>query len=379
MPSNLINCPCGKTPVRELLLRNKIIRTSCRDPVPTCEKQCERLLECAHNTNDQTKSDFHVCTQPCHTGECGPCERDVQVRCRCGKETETVKCSVSVEARATKRCLRRCQKKKSCGRHQCGEMCCDDKDHICMQVCNKPLACGIHRCEELCHRGTCKRCLVASFEERVCQCGATIQYPPIRCGTKPLECPNKCTRVHACDHPVTHNCHWEPECPPCSYLTSKMCMGGHEMRHHIPCHMKDVSCGNRCNKPLAGCSHRCQRTCHKGECTVEGSDEKCTQPCQKPRPYCDHVCGAPCHETSAAMCPDTVCQEIVMVKCKCGLKSKQIKCGTKMYGAASQVMFENLASQIKEMLTCKSIDVATFKSQESLKRKVSFYIFSLLI
>lgn len=144
-------------------------------------------------------------------------------------------------------------------------------------------------------------------------------------------------------------------------------MGGHEIRHNIPCHMKDVSCGKTCNKQLTGCSHKCQRTCHKGEC-VSTDEQKCTQPCQKPRPHCDHVCAAPCHEGEP--CPDTICQEIVQVKCKCGLKSKQVKCGTKMYGGG-QIMFENLASQIKEMLTCKSIDVATFKSQESLKRKVS--------
>lgn len=366
MPSNLTKCPCGKTSMRDLLLKNKIIRTSCKDPVPTCDKPCEKLLQCPHNTNERTTIDFHVCQSKCHVGECGACEREVQVSCRCGKETEMVKCSESESIKESKRCTRRCQKKKSCGRHQCTEMCCNDKDHICMQVCNKPLSCGIHRCEELCHRGPCKRCLVASFEERVCHCGATIQYPPIRCGTKPLECSNKCARTHACDHPVSHNCHWEEECPPCSYLTSKMCMGNHEMRHNIPCHMKDVSCGKTCNKQLVSCSHRCQRTCHKGECSDSAAD-KCTQPCQKPRPHCDHVCGAPCHEGEP--CPDTVCQEIVLVKCKCGLKSKQIKCGTKMYGAG-QVMFENLASQIKEMLTCKSIDVATFKSQESLKRKV---------
>lgn len=147
-----------------------------------------------------------------------------------------------------------------------------------------------------------------------------------------------------------------------------MCMGGHEMRHNIPCHMKDVSCGKPCNKPLGTCSHRCIRTCHKGECAQP--DVKCTQPCQKPRPHCEHVCGAPCHELDPdPSCPDTICQEVVTVRCKCGLKSKQLKCGQRMY-AASQVMFENLACQIKEMLSCKSIDVATFKCQESQKKKV---------
>jgi transcriptional repressor NF-X1 len=179
MPSTLTHCPCGKTLTRELLLKNKIIRTSCKDPIPTCDKTCGKLLKCPHNINEKTTRDFHMCESKCHLGECGRCEKEIEVLCRCGKETETVKCYQSDEV---KLCKRRCQKKKSCSKHQCAEICCNDKDHICMQVCNKLLACGLHRCEDLCHKGNCKRCLVASFEERICECGATIQYPPIRCG-----------------------------------------------------------------------------------------------------------------------------------------------------------------------------------------------------
>lgn len=179
MPSTLTHCPCGKTLTRELLLKNKIIRTSCKDPIPTCDKTCGKLLKCPHNINEKTTRDFHMCESKCHLGECGRCEKEIEVLCRCGKETETVKCYQSDEV---KLCKRRCQKKKSCSKHQCTEICCNDKDHICMQVCNKLLACGLHRCEDLCHKGNCKRCLIASFEERICECGATIQYPPIRCG-----------------------------------------------------------------------------------------------------------------------------------------------------------------------------------------------------
>lgn len=40
-----------------------------------------------------------------------------------------------------------------------------------------------------------------------------------------------------------------------------------------------------------------------------------------------------------------------------------------MYESTSQVVFENLASEIKEMLSCKSIDLATFKNSETLKKK----------
>lgn len=101
---------------------------------------------------------------------------------------------------------------------------------------------------------------ILSFDERVCDCGKTVQYPPIRCGTKPLDCPNQCARQHDCLHPINHNCHWEAKCPPCSHLTSKMCMGNHELRHNIPCFIKDISCGRECNRQLADCSHKCNKS-----------------------------------------------------------------------------------------------------------------------
>lgn len=70
--------------------------------------------------------------------------------------------------------------------------------------------------------------------------------PPIPCGTAPPTCARPCARVHSCDHPgnkgvkmvifsnsglflflVTHNCHSDETCPPCTFLTDKMCMGQH--------------------------------------------------------------------------------------------------------------------------------------------------------
>lgn len=158
MPSKLTNCPCGQTQIRELLIQKKIIRTSCTDPVPTCDKICSKILPCTLDSEN-----VHLCESKCHTDECPACEKLIEKKCRCGKETEMIKCS---DRNAIKLCDRRCQKKKTCSRHQCNELCCDDKDHICMQICNKLLGCGLHKCEELCHKGSCKRCLVASFLRR---------------------------------------------------------------------------------------------------------------------------------------------------------------------------------------------------------------------
>jgi transcriptional repressor NF-X1 len=254
LPSKLTNCPCGKTGVKELLLKNKIIRTSCTDPIPTCDKICNKLLHVVDGTGE---TDLHFCESKCHLGECPACQKQIEIKCRCGKETEQVICSKQPVA---KLCTKRCNKKRLCGRHQCNEICCNDRDHFCTIVCSRLLDCGQHKCEQLCHKGPCQRCLVASFDERICECGRTVQYPPIRCGTKRLDCPHTCTRVHECNHPITHSCHWEAKCPPCSFLTSKMCMGNHELRHNIPCFMKDVSCGRVCDKQLSACSHKCNKS-----------------------------------------------------------------------------------------------------------------------
>ena len=156
LPSQLNLCPCGKTQIKFLLITNKIIRTSCLDPVPTCTKTCKKLL---HVVDALRGEEIHCCDSKCHVNDCPPCNRKIEVNCRCNKESETIDC---IERNEVKLCTRRCQKKKTCGRHQCNEICCDDKDHICTQVCNKILNCGIHKCEQLCHKGLCQRCFVAS-------------------------------------------------------------------------------------------------------------------------------------------------------------------------------------------------------------------------
>lgn len=119
-------------------------------------------------------------------------------------------------------------------------------------------------------------------------------------------------------------------------------------------------------KQLQGCGHKCQRICHRNNCQDQ---EACTQPCVKERPHCAHKCGAKCHGDSTP-CPDTICQELVTIKCKCGFKSKTVKCMQKMYESETQLMFENMASEIKEMLQQgKSLDLDCFKSQEACKKK----------
>lgn len=179
-PSQLSTCPCGKTPLAQIELKTGTSRKLCTDPVPTCTKPCHKILKC-NESHQNENNDVHLCQATCHVGPCPHCVQQVEIKCRCGRETKTMQCFERDSMTTEFMCDRKCQKKKSCGKHVCNEICCamnnsssigsDDQQHICMQICNKPLNCGIHKCEELCHRGACRRCLIASFDERICHCG----------------------------------------------------------------------------------------------------------------------------------------------------------------------------------------------------------------
>ena len=69
--------------------------------------------------------------------------------------------------------------------------------------------------------------------------------------------------------PVRHNCHSDSQCPPCTELTQKYCMGEHEIRRNIPCHLQDISCGLPCKKSLQCGRHTCLQICHKVSCHIE--------------------------------------------------------------------------------------------------------------
>uniref|UniRef100_A0A672TV58 Transcriptional repressor NF-X1 n=1 Tax=Strigops habroptila TaxID=2489341 RepID=A0A672TV58_STRHB len=297
LPQVVYRCPCGQTPLSKLLELGCVERKVCTDPIPSCGKTCGKPLPCG------SYEFIHTCESLCHEGECRPCSRTSNIYCRCGFKKKEVPCALlRNKAAITFMCDKRCNKKRSCGRHKCNEVCCVDTEHKCSLVCGRKLNCGLHRCEEPCHRGSCQTCWQTSFDELTCYCGESVIYPPVPCGTQPPECKKTCTRPHDCDHPVYHSCHSEEKCPPCTYLTQKWCMGKHELRSNIPCHLTDISCGLRCNQMLKCGMHKCKRICHKGECLI---DEECKQPCIIPRLYCNHPCMAPCHPSSP--CPTTSC------------------------------------------------------------------------
>jgi transcriptional repressor NF-X1 len=187
------------------------VRTSCMDPIPTCESTCGKV----HTTCS------HSCLSTCHVGECPPCTVSISVSCRCGETIRYVPC---FERRAMLEagegevlCNTKCTGMRHCGRHACSRLCCPlaalsklktggkgkkrvaaatdgiaedvegwhNCDLVCThstsslligrqlligntlfpQTCNKRLSCGNHFCAEPDHRGPCPPCLQSSFEE----------------------------------------------------------------------------------------------------------------------------------------------------------------------------------------------------------------------
>ncbi|WRT64459.1 uncharacterized protein IL334_001391 [Kwoniella shivajii] len=350
-PDVITRCACGVTPLSSL----GIIRKDCVAPIPTCALQCPKSRPCGH-----------PCPKRCHTGACPPCHEEVVRQCRCGQSQLLVPCDIlrermeSGEGEIT--CERVCKALRSCGRHECGRLCCplweqafrskkqrnddynqliEDDLHKCHLTCGKMLSCGLHTCPKPDHKGPCGRCLQASYDELICHCGNTIVYPPVACGTI-INCPYPCDRpAPACGHPKSpHSCHENPECPPCPYLTDKPCACGKDpLVKHIRCSQDRVSCGQQCGE-LLGCGyHKCTKLCHRpGEC------ESCNQICGKPKRICKHPCTATCH--APAKCPENdACQAIVTQSCACGHLQARTSCG------ASTV---NPRSREVEQLRCNS-------------------------
>ncbi|KAL6811257.1 hypothetical protein GGI42DRAFT_340006 [Trichoderma sp. SZMC 28013] len=336
-PDVVTHCPCGKTPLENFL---QAPRQSCEDPVPHCDRVCEKLLPCGH-----------LCKAKCHTGDCGFCMEVIDISCRCGRTTSTSICHQGDVQQPW--CMRTCQANLSCGRHKCGERCCPgekkaaerqaaskrknrpaaestvEAEHICIRTCGRPLKCGSHDCQQICHRGACASCPEAIFHEISCNCGRTVLQPPQPCGTHAPECRFNCPRRPACGHPpVEHNCHMDDiSCPKCPFLVDKWCACGKEKLHSQPCHLQAAHCGRPCGKSLKCGLHKCRKLCHRpGECEDSASSSQtCGQVCGKTKLFCDHACQNPCHGQTPCN-ESTPCTAKTSIACPCGLRKQDVKC-----------------------------------------------------
>ncbi|KAI8077197.1 hypothetical protein BDF21DRAFT_385106 [Thamnidium elegans] len=336
-PSIVKTCPCGKHKVEELLEGKN--RTSCNDPIPTCESVCGKVSVCGH-----------ACKEKCHLGDCPSCEVKVQVPCRCQSTSFEDTCSNVCEAAGGEPplCERICKSIRNCSKHPCGMKCCPamkvkgkrklgtEHVHDCPQVCDQLLSCGIHRCQDMCHKGKCRPCLEAVFDDVTCNCTRTRLEPPVRCGTKLPPCVHPCIRPNPCGHMrfLNHNCHPDDEpCPPCPALVSRPCLCGKTELKNVPCYRESPRCGRPCEKDLACGKHKCRKTCHNGPCIGEG--ESCSQVCGGTR-SCGHACQRKCHGTDTPCLEDEPCTARVKASCKCGQNSIEIPCNATAVSSGSK-------------------------------------------
>lgn len=327
-------CCCGKTPVAEILGRE---RASCEEARPHCDKVCGRSLKCGHE-----------CMAGCHDGECPPCLRVQASKCRCGSQAFDVPCRFVVSGNEAQ-CKRKCNALRNCRRHRCGRICCafsktaaererlrkkqfraragitlepdaaEERAHTCEEECGRLLNCGKHRCVLPCHPGQCHPCLESSPEDYVCPCGRTVLRAPIRCGSMLPQCKFDCQREPACGHPrVKHECHADDvPCPRCPHLVERRCICGRNTVRGVQCWNKAVSCGKICGNPLA-CGHSCPKACHPpGECATS-----CSAPCRREL-ACGHKHQKPCHYPADCTGP---CPEKVNIACPCGTRTQTIPC-----------------------------------------------------
>lgn len=208
-PKLIQKCCCGSKSIEELGL----VRKSCTNPLITCGNVCNKILPCGH-----------MCEQLCHESICGPCPKTASHSCRCGRSVVEIKCVDFVNE--PPKCREKCGKKKSCNRHTCQDFCCPYSYHECEKLCGKTLSCTKHSCMQACgHLGKCHVCVEGvSFEERICDCGRTVELPPIQCNAPLPRCVGSCNRIKACGHPTIsmHPCHPSgTPCPPCPVFVSR--------------------------------------------------------------------------------------------------------------------------------------------------------------
>lgn len=115
-PAVIDTCPCGQTPLSDL---ETLPRTKCTDPIPTCQKRCSKTLD---GCDDQ-------CDAVCHIGNCPKCTVEKVITCRCGESTTKMLCFEAKQLQADFGeegfvCQRVCRSLRSCGRHECGRVCC---------------------------------------------------------------------------------------------------------------------------------------------------------------------------------------------------------------------------------------------------------------
>eukprot|EP01138_Halocafeteria_seosinensis_P012932 gb/GECG01013210.1/.p1 GENE.gb/GECG01013210.1/~~gb/GECG01013210.1/.p1 ORF type:complete len:1083 (+),score=57.84 gb/GECG01013210.1/:1-3249(+) len=169
LPGRVEFCPCGVTPLGRLSTKGScnIVRegrletvhasgrSSCTDPVPTCDNKCGKLKPCGHS-----------CDLTCHNGECPTCTKVTHVSCACRATSFQPSCADFQRAKKSTIDLQVTLPPTTSVREYCSrqnvafeegeEVTLVSRVHIidimlaCLSECRRSLSCGRHKCEEIC-------------------------------------------------------------------------------------------------------------------------------------------------------------------------------------------------------------------------------------
>ncbi|XP_047332849.1 NF-X1-type zinc finger protein NFXL1 [Impatiens glandulifera] len=324
----------------------------------SCGEPCGKPLEKeAHGGEDDHCP--HICVIQCHPGPCPPCKAFAPPRpCPCGRKTITTRC---FDRKSVLTCGNKCQKLLSCLRHRCESIChvgdCDPCEvginascfcnkvteeilcgdmflkgelpyesgvFSCNSLCGRKLGCGNHDCDEICHPGSCGTCALLPGNVSACYCGKTaLQTSRETCLDPIPTCSETCGRTLICGiHRCEETCH-AGECPPCKVMVTQKCRCASTSRI-TECFRLTSDEKFKCDKPCLhkkGCGrHRCSERCcllSNPSFTLERDwdPHMCSMPCGKKLRCGQHSCESLCHSGHCPPCLETIFTELT---CACG-------------------------------------------------------------
>ena len=123
-----ISCPCGKT--------KRTVRCSLQhqeSPENLCSLPCLKWLSCGK----------HRCRHKCHYGPCPDCTQTIHQTCFCGSESRDVPCGQDVSEHYS--CGKICNKPLQCGHHVCSLPCHEGECPPCPTLPPRTCFCGKKR------------------------------------------------------------------------------------------------------------------------------------------------------------------------------------------------------------------------------------------
>jgi transcriptional repressor NF-X1 len=235
--------------------------------------------------------------------------------------------------------------------HSCGDTCGRKPKPDPNRKYNCP-----NKCLLRCHPGSCPPCELTV--SRQCGCGRTRVTAKCVASDVDVSCHKPCGKQLNCgQHFCELVCHTGP-CPECTVKKTQQCFCG-QHKKEVDCSVENAlidtySCGQICGNLLKCGNHKCQKTCHFGDCdTCPMVPEEVTHcPCGKtplkeltsverkscldPIATCDsvcdkelncgpeeerHRCARKCHNGQCGPC-----DQKTVIRCRCGRNNEYVDC-----------------------------------------------------